>query len=205
MAINNINLTGEHISTNLAAYEAARSGFFTLQVTGINSIPRANYGGVNAPTSESDKLTNKAESYLQLNVVKSSVPHFKLETLSYRRGNDEIKFAGVPTFDSGTLVVDDVVGLDTKSILMAWQAQAYNVYTRKGGRMKDYKKLATLSEYTQDFELIRQWKLYGCWISDLSEDDFDKESDGKRQITATIEYDRAEMVMQKTIEGTTTE
>ena len=61
--------------------------------------------------------------------------------------------------------------------------------------MKDYKKTCTLIEYTQDFEQIRSWTLYGCWISALSEDAFDKESDGKRQITATIEYDRAEMVM----------
>ena len=76
---------------------------------------------------------------------------------------------------------------------MAWQALAYNVYTRKGGRMKDYKKNATLIEYTQDFEQIRSWTLYGCWISNISESEFDKESDGKRQITATIQYDRAEM------------
>jgi hypothetical protein len=90
-------------------------------------------------------------------------------------------------------VVDDVVGMDTKSILMAWQALAYNVYTRKGGRMKDYKKTCTLIEYTQDFEQVRSWTLYGCWISDITEEDFNKEQDGKRQITAKIEYDRAEM------------
>jgi hypothetical protein len=60
--------------------------------------------------------------------------------------------------------------------------------------MKDYKKTCTLCEYTQDFELIRSWTLYGCWVSDISEGDFDKESNGdKRQITAKIEYDRAEM------------
>ena len=93
----------------------------------------------------------------------------------------------------GSIVVDDVVGVDTKSILMAWQALAYNVYTRKGGRMKDYKKDCTLIEYTQDFKQIRSWELYGCWISELQEGDFDKTNDDKRQITASIQYDRAEM------------
>jgi hypothetical protein len=59
--------------------------------------------------------------------------------------------------------------------------------------MKDYKKTATLIEYTQDFEQIRSWILYGCWVQDIQEGDFDKENDGKRQITASIVYDRAEL------------
>ena len=57
--------------------------------------------------------------------------------------------------------------------------------------MKDYKKNCELVEYTQDFVPIRSWELIGCWISALSESDFDKESDGKRQITATIQFDKA--------------
>ena len=59
--------------------------------------------------------------------------------------------------------------------------------------MKDYKKNCTLIEYTQDYEQVRSWTLYGCWISGLDEDGFDRENDGKRAITATIEYDRAVM------------
>ena len=190
------SLSAQHISTNLANYEAARSGFFSLIVDDIDNIVRASYTGSNpSEAAKSDKIS-QAQEILKLNVVKAAVPHFTLNALEYRRGNDVVKFAGVPTFESGSIVVDDVVGMDTKSILMAWQGLAYNVHTRKGGRMKDYKKQATLCEYTQDFELIRSWTLYGCWVSKLSESEFDKESSGdKRQITATIEYDRAEMVM----------
>lgn len=77
---------------------------------------------------------------------------------------------------------------------MAWQALAYDVKSRKGGRMKDYKKTCTLAEYTQDYELIRQWKLYGCWVSEISEQNFNRESDEKRSITVKIPYDRAEML-----------
>jgi len=188
-------LSGQHISTNLANYEAARTGFFSFIVNDIDGIIRATYSGDRSKEiPESDRIAN-AQQYLKLNVVKADVPHFTLETLQYKRGNDTIKFAGTPTFEAGTLVVDDVVGIDTKSILMAWQALAYDVHSRRGGRMKDYKKDCTLVEYTQDFEEVRSWKLYGCWISGLSEDSFDKENDGKRQISATIEYDRAEMIM----------
>lgn len=186
------SLSAKHISTNLANYEAARTGFFSLIVDDIDNIINAAFSGNAEEAAASDRIA-RAQETLKLNVIKAPVPHFSLEVLKYKRGNDTVNFAGVPTFESGNIVVDDVVGLDTKSILMAWQALAYNVYTRKGGRMKDYKKNCTLVEYTQDFEQIRSWTLYGCWISNITESEFDKENDGKRQITAKIEYDRAEM------------
>ena len=186
------SLSAMHISTNLANYEAARTGFFSLIVDDIDNIVRASFSGERDEAAASDKIA-RAQEVLKLNVVKAPVPHFSLQKHSYRRGNDVVNFAGVPDYKDGSIVVDDVVGMDTKSILMAWQALAYNVYTRKGGRMKDYKKTATLVEYTQDSEQVRSWTLYGCWIQDIQEGDFDKENDGKRQITASIVYDRAEM------------
>jgi hypothetical protein len=151
--------------------------------------------GVDTADGEYDKLPALAADILKLNVIKAPVPHFSLGVLEYKRGNETVKFAGTPTFESGSITVDDVVGLDTKSILMAWQALAYNVKTRKGGRMKDYKIDCQLTEYTQDFTVVRTWDLFGCWISKISEGEFDKENDGKRQLTATIEYDRAEMIL----------
>lgn len=187
------SLSAQHISTNLANYEAARTGFFSLIVDDIDNIVKASYSGANPNEAvDSDKIA-RAQEILKLNVTKAPVPHFDLQKLSYRRGNDVVNFAGVPDFRDGQITVDDVVGMDTKAILMAWQGLAYNVHTRKGGRMKDYKKNCTLIEYTQDFEQIRSWTLYGCWVKNISEGDFDKESDGKRQITADIVYDRAEL------------
>jgi hypothetical protein len=187
------SLSASHISTNLANYEAARSGFFSLLVDDIDNIIRATYSGEAAGATDDDKIGNKAQETLKLNVLQAPVPHFSLQKLSYKRGNDTVNFAGVPEFSDGEITVDDVVGLDTKSILMAWQGLAYNVHSRKGGRMKDYKKNATLIEYTQDFEEVRSWTLYGCWISNITEDSFNKEQDGKRNIRATIVYDRAVM------------
>jgi len=188
-------LSAEHISTNLAAYEAARTGFFTLVVYGLNGIESATWKGEDKPEEGStDLISTNAEEELKLNVVKAPVPHFSLQKLTYRRGNEVVNFAGVPEFRDGQITVDDVVGLKTKDILMAWQAKAYNVHTRKGGRMWEYKKTCDLMEYTQDFDLVRTWKLEGCWIQDITEGDFDKENDGKRQITASIVYDYAYIV-----------
>ena len=187
-------LTAQHIASNLQNYEAARTGFFTLIVDDIDGIVKATYKGEPSEAGDRDRILN-AQEVLKLNIVKTSfVPHYSLETLQYRRGNEVINFAGVPTWNTGgTITIDDVVGLDTKSILMAWLNLAYNTNTRKGGRMKDYKKNCTLIEYTQDYEPIRSWTLYGCFITEIGEEGFDKENDGKRQLDATLQYDRAEM------------
>jgi hypothetical protein len=148
------SLNTRHISTNLANYEAARNAFFTLIVDDLTNLLKPNFSGEADAATENDRILNGQE-VLRLNVVKCPVPHFSVKTESYRRGNDVVHFATTPEWEGGQITVDDVVGLDTKSILMSWLYLAYNPHTRKGGRMKDYKKTATLCEYTQDYELIR--------------------------------------------------
>lgn len=187
-----------HISENLAAYEAARNSFFVFyvdptQLTNLYS-PDFDPDSGEAKVEDGTRFDGQmASDAIRLNVVKSSVPNFTIEPLEYRRGNDVVKFAGVPSFSAGSITVDDVVGLRTKDMLYAWQYLAYNPITRKGGRMKDYKKTCTLIEYTQDYEQIRYWTLYGCFITSIDEGDFDRENDGKRQMTVSISYDRALM------------
>ena len=198
MPISDQSLNTTHISNYLESYEAARNSFFVFvvdpsQLTNLYAPdfdPDSGEGRVEDGTRFDGQT---ASDSLRLNVVKASVPNFTVETLEYRRGNDVVKFAGVPSFKEGSITVDDVVGLDTKSILYSWQYLAYNPITRKGGRMKDYKKTCTLIEYTQDYQQIRYWTLYGCFITGIDEGEFDRESDGKRQMTVTISYDRAEM------------
>lgn len=184
------SLNTRHISTNLQDYEAARNAFFTLIVDDLDNLLKPDYTGEAENASESDRIKG-AQDTLRLNVVKCPVPHFSVGTESYRRGNDVVHFATVPTWEGGSITVDDVVGKDTKSVLMSWLYLAYNPNTRKGGRMKDYKKTATLIEYTQDYEQIRRWTLEGVFITKISEGEFDRENDGKRQITVDFSFDRA--------------
>lgn len=110
-----------------------------------------------------------------------------------------MKFAGAPTFSDGTLVVNDYIGADTKSALMAWQNLSYNVKTEKVGNMKDYKKMCYLCEYTPDYKLVRTWKMLGCWVSGLTESDFSMDSAGKKTISATISFDKAFMELPEEI------
>ena len=106
-----------------------------------------------------------------------------------------MKAAGIPTFNEGSLVINDFIGADGKSALMAWQNLSYDVRTEKVGRMKDYKKDCYLLEYTPDYQLVRQWLLKGCWVSGITMSEFNQEQGEKRTVSATIQYDSAFMQM----------
>jgi hypothetical protein len=208
MAIADLSLNTTHISDNLSNYEAARNSFFVFHIdpselTNLYSPDFDPDGGAQASINEGTRFDGQtASDYLRLNVVKASVPSFTVATHEYRRGNDVIKFAGVPTYKDGSITVDDVVSLQVKDMLYSWLYLAYNPKTRKGGRMKDYKKTCTLIEYTQDYQQIRYWTLYGCFVTGIDEAEFDRTNDGKRQITVAISYDRAEMSLGDTIIAT---
>ena len=212
-----------HISDDLQNYETARSNFFQLIVEDLDDLlyPEFSYGeehGANHyitgtktnrtnPDSKNGAVTSGQE-ILKLSVNKTFVPHFSLGVIEVQRGNSVVKFAGKPTWEGNkTIEFQDFVGLETKNVLMAWQALAYDVntdtqgragdYTLNGVKRKGYKKNCTLVEYTPDFQVIRYWDIIGCWISSLSESDFEVGSGGEggRQISATFEFDRAIMHM----------
>lgn len=178
-----------HIASELG-YEHTRTGFFSFIVNDIDNLVRSDFG---EEEPENSDIIKEGVEKLQLSVIKANVPHFETNVIETRRGNSMAKYAGVPTFNSGEIVVEDYIGLGGKSILMAWQALTYDVINDKGGRAKNYKKNCTLIEYTQDYQKIRSWDLIGCWPSSLSEDAYDKTADGERTVTATIQFDRAVM------------
>jgi len=206
-----------HISSDLQNYETARSNFFSLIIEGLNDLlyPEFSYNGENPAnqyvTGGKDIKKKLAKDVIKLSINKAFAPHFSLGVIPIQRGNSVVKFADTPTWDDNkTLEFQDFVGLETKTVLMAWQALAYDVMSDTQGRAGDYKldingqkvarkgykKNCTLVEYTPDFQVVRYWKLIGCWISSLNEDDFDvTNSGGGRRITVTFEYDRAEMHM----------
>lgn len=183
-----------HLADNPELYESQRDNNFEFIVTGIDNILR-----VGAEPGDTSPNIENASQTLRFSVVSSSVPMFSQEVLSIRRGNSIMKFAGAPTFSEGTLVVNDYIGADTKSALMAWQNLSYNVKTEKVGNMKDYKKMCYLCEYTPDYKLVRTWKMLGCWVSGLTESDFSMDSAGKKTISATISFDKAFMELPEEI------
>lgn len=178
-----------HLGENPRLYEPQRTNNFEFVVTNIDDILRPGPAG-----DKTDGVFRNAQEILRISVSSASVPHFSQETLSVKRGNSTIKFAGTPSFSDGEVVFRDYIGANTKEILMAWQNLSYNVYTEKVGALArtNYKKDAYLIEYPPDFaQPIRRWVLHGCWVSKLSEDNYDNENNSLKLVTCIIPYDWA--------------
>lgn len=172
-----------HLAQNPQYYEPSRSNNFMFYISGLTELLKDDI--IHGYAKE------HSEEVLKLSVNSSFVPHFTMNAIEIKRGNNTMKFAGTPTYSNGQLKVDDFIGAGTKDVLLAWQNRAYNVRTEKVGLASDYKIDGNLVEYTPDWQVVRTWKICGCWISGISEDDFGHESNDKRQITATVEYDKA--------------
>ena len=176
-----------HLADNPNLYEVQRTNNFEFVVMDINNILRAGMRN-----SSANRIAN-AQEILRMSVSEAAIPHFSQQPIPVKRGNSTLKYAGVPEFNSGSITVIDYIGADTKAILMAWQNLSYNVQTEKVGLISDYKKDAYLIEYSPDMQIVRQWKLHGCWISEISEPNYSSEGNDKHTISVTIQYDRAEI------------
>lgn len=171
-----------YLTDNPKHYEIQRSNNFVFYVNGLSN----SFNIVNNKYAQEN-----ADDIIKLSVNKASIPHFEQSVITVKRGNNAMKFAGVPEFSAGEISLNDYIGAGTKDVLLAWQSKSYDVRTEKVGLATDYKRDAYLLEYTPDYQLVRTWKLMGCWISNLSEDAYSHDSADKHQINATIQYDKA--------------
>lgn len=173
-----------HFSQESQIYEIQRGNNFDFIIdSGLNNIVA--YGN-------DTKTFPNAREYVRLSVSASSVPHFSQNPIEVRRGNTAVKYAGVISFPSGSLECYDFIGAEVKDILMAWQAKSGNPINQTVGLQSEYKYAARLIEYTPDYKKkVRTWRLDGCWISNIDEDQYSVDANGARKIRCTIEYDRA--------------
>jgi hypothetical protein len=183
------NYGAYHLANNPDLYEVQRTNNFELVVHFDDNQLTVD------DSTDPQYITGNPQEIIRLSVVRASVPNFEQQVLEIKRGNSTIKAAGVPTFQAGSIVVNDFIGANTKSVLLAWQRLSYNVSKDTVVRMKDYKKNCQLLEYTRDYQLVRYWDLKGCWISAVSEPEYNMEGSEKKTITGTLQYDRAEMHM----------
>ena len=171
-----------YLTDNPKYYEIQRSNNFVFYVSGLSKAFNI---------ANNKYAQDNADDVIKISVNRATVPHFTQSPIQVKRGNNTMKFAGVPEFGSGSIDLNDYIGAGTKDVLLAWQNKSYDVRTEKVGLASDYKKDAYLLEYTPDYQLVRTWKLMGCWISGLSEGEYSHDSAEKHTISATIEYDKA--------------
>lgn len=173
-----------YIADNPQYFEPQRQNTFVFYVEGLNKL-------VSKTLINNTYARDNAEDVFRLSVSSASVPHFKVNTITLKRGNNSMKFAGTPEFNAGKVVLNDYIGAGTKDVLIAWKNQAYDVQTEKVGLSTDYKVDGYLLEYTPDYQLVRTWIMRGCWISEISEDDYNHDSPEMKTLNATLEYDKA--------------
>lgn len=191
MAMIDKELGAYHLSTDYERVgQPAVGNFFKLIVHDLGPLLKP---GVDEELAEDEDWIDNGEEAIRLSI--QSVPdfHYTLNEKEIRTGNSVYKYPGVPTFNSGDLKVRDFIGLQSKSVLEAWQNLAYNPMTDKQGRPDQCKKTCTVIEYTGDGTKVRTWTVYGCWIQTIREDGYDVTTTGDtlRVITATLQYDRA--------------
>ena len=179
-----------HIAQHPELYTPSRDNNFVLY---INLPEELLMMGVNEDeATDVNRISgDKAQEVLALSVNESAVPHSQQNVIEVKRGNGTVKFAGAVTYPSGSFKFNDYIGAGTKTILLAIRKLSFDESDETVGRAQDYKLKATLVEYTPDHRQIRYWDYYGFWCSELSENPFSSDSDGKREITATFQYDRA--------------
>lgn len=192
MAKESLNPGAYHLANNKHLYEPQRSNNFELQVEGLADLRRINTGEL-----DSNAYIQNASNTITFSVVSVDVPSFSQSPINVDYGNNKIKFAGKPEWNSSHLVINDYIGADGKSVLLSWQALSYNPSTQKVGQSSEYKKDAYLMEYTPDYKLVRTWKLIGCWLSEVTPGSFDMASGDKKTVQAQVQYDYAIMEMEE--------
>ena len=126
-----------------------------------------------------------------MSVESCPIPHFTQDVITIVRGNSQVHFAGKPQFPAGNIVCNEYLGADAVDVLESWQHLSYNIEEDYVGRAADYKKTCYLIECDNQGNPYKRYKLFGCFITGLSEEALNMTNSDKRQVQANISYDRA--------------
>jgi hypothetical protein len=183
------NVSGQYLGTyhmvGDTRFEPQRTNNFEVQITGLDNVLTDFKGG----------LISNASASITLSVADYDAPSLTISPIEIAYGNNIVKFAGKPTFETSSITLNDYIGLKVEQILNSWYALTYDVKTQKVGLAKNYKKEGFLIEYAPDGTNIRQWHLHGCWISSLDLGKFSQDGNAVRQVTVTLVYDYASPVV----------
>lgn len=179
--VESIIMGSQHMISN-EDFEPQRTNNFMLQITGLDNLTNPATGS---------KFNNDVSNTITLSVKSADVPVVNQEVLRIRVGNNEVKYAGVPSYNDCNVVFRDFIGKDTEAILEAWRSLTYNARTQKVGKAVNYKKVAYLVEYAPDYSVRRSWTLYGCWLNNLEPQGFDYDNNEVRTISGQLVVDYA--------------
>jgi hypothetical protein len=185
----------KHMVDNNHLYEPQRNNNFEVQI---------HFDGILGPDGI-PLLTkhNKAGQDILLSVDSFDAPNISIDVITVPYGNNEVKYAGKPSYSTSSISINDFIGLDVERILSDWHDCVYDPKTQKIGRAINYKASAHLVEYSPDGELYRMWMLHGVWPSDFNLGSFEQQGGSVRQIQLTLVYDYATIDTENRVVGNT--
>lgn len=163
--------TASHFATDVG-YEVQRTNHFDVQITDLD-IPG-----------------NRISEKIRLSVESVSIPAINLQTTELRMGNEAVKVATAPNFDSGNLVMKDTVGSDLELAFYAWFCMVYDPETGLMGLCSNYKKTTRLNQYSPDGSIKRPWKCLGVFPTTFSAGELTYANADKKLISSTMSVDK---------------
>ena len=178
------DISAYHLAVQPDSFETQKSNAGKFIVMGLDNLVDPITGN----------LIPNASDILKQSIFSFEAPSFSQSPIEVRLGNTSVKTAGTPQFSQESINLHDFVGIETYNVLYAWQALSFNIKTGRVGLASEYKKTAYMLEYSTDFsKVVRVWKLYGVWITDLKKDNFDVSQNANEvKIQCSLSYDWAE-------------
>ena len=167
-------------------FEPQRTNNFEMSITGLSNLKPAG-GGDYSPKVRA--MLNNMSDDLVLSIKNGFTPKENISVLTVPYGNSEVKFAGRPTYDEGSIIWNDYYDKDIELLLKAWQMAAFNP---QNGDAKNYKLEAIMTMYSPGYTVARRWLIHGCWLASVNGDDMGNENNSIRTLSAQFVYDWAQ-------------
>lgn len=163
--------TASHFANDVN-YEVQRTNHFDVQITDL------------------DVAGNRISEKIRLSVEAVSIPAINLQTTELRMGNETVKVATNPSFDSGTISMKDTVGSDLELAFYTWFCMVYDPETGLMGNVVDYKKTCRLNQYSPDGTIKRPWKCLGVFPTTFNGGELTYANPDKKLISSTLSVDK---------------
>lgn len=185
-----LNYAASHLFINTKnGFEPQRTNNFYMSISGLSNLRPAG-GGDYSPKIRA--MLNNMSDDITLSIKNGFTPKENISVLTVPYGNSEVKFAGRPTYDEGTIIWNDYYDKDIELILKAWQKAAYNAEKGFVGDASNYKLTAIMTMCSPGYTVERSWRIHGCWLANVNGDDMGNEGNSIRTLSAQFVYDWAE-------------
>lgn len=133
------------------------------------------------------------DSSVELAVQSANLPVITNEPIEVPFMNETRRVAGKIMVEAGELTIRDYVDPDIAAKVEDWRGMVSDVKAGKIFYASAYKCDGTLQCYDGEGGVTKQWRLVGCWPSNVNFGQLDYSTSDQVQITMTVQYDKAYM------------